>query len=73
LFHNGEEEVAVGDQAVEAVVAIQAVVHTTTTMVIIEVATIAILPHVFSDVMVMLLAYKIVETVKYQGRQPVSL
>lgn len=62
-----------GDQAVEAVVATQAVVHTTTTMDIIEVATIAILPHVFSDVMVMLLAYKIVETVKYQGRQPVSL
>lgn len=62
-----------GDPAVEVVVATQAVVHTTTTMGIIEVATIAILPHVFSDVMVMLLAYKIVKTVKYQGRQPVSL
>lgn len=63
-----------GDPAVEVVVATQVEVHTTTTtMVIIEVVTIIpILPHVFSDVMVMLLAYKIVKTVKYQGRQPVS-
>ena len=64
-----------GDPAVEVVVATQAVVHTTTTtMGIIEVATIiATLPHAFRDVMVMLLAYKIVKIARYRGRQPVSL